>query len=437
MNAVAIKTSIYRWSNKMRHITIRVLRIVPGMARVMKVPVGRIPSLKEWIKQKRSNSEWSVRMHAPEYNVIHSSTYMPAPIPKRPSSDTPPSPCPPLMTRKRYVYWDKRSGFDARNGFCYRPFLEFDETFLAHLPNGQVVGPNGTVLTSDMKLVDESIWTWGDLLITDKTQSSWTLPAPEYINGPCYTVASIYAEGYPHWLLEVLPRLIGLKSLPEGVKPTIVFNRELNSWQKHSLAMFNLSDYPFLFLNERNIQSSNLFFPSYMGLSGSPHPHSLKWVKDTIMADVAPKADGGKRIFISRQLAKKRQLKNEAEIYPLLEQYGFEIVQAEKLSFEEQVALFAGAEAVVAPHGAGLANLLFVPKGCKVLELLDRDFVSDYYYNLAGILELDYYYQLGISINAKEGRPVKPGSDHFVVDAGEFQTSLEGMFADNKPPVLS
>jgi capsular polysaccharide biosynthesis protein len=49
--------------------------------------------------------------------------------------------------------------------------------------------------------------------------------------------------------------------------------------------------------------------------------------------------------------------------------HGFSTHMLEDLSFDEQITLFSQAEFVVAPHGAGLANLLFCQPGTKVLEL--------------------------------------------------------------------
>ena len=113
----------------------------------------------------------------------------------------------------------------------------------------------------------------------------------------------------------------------------------------------------------------------------------------------------------------------------ILKKFGFETVASEQLSFAEQVKLFARAEVVVTPHGAGLGNLLFVPEGCKVLEILDRDYVNDHYYNLSSILGLNYYYQLCTSVNADLGEPVTPGHDHININPALLEASLQAMFS--------
>jgi len=46
-------------------------------------------------------------------------------------------------------------------------------------------------------------------------------------------------------------------------------------------------------------------------------------------------------------------------------------------------------------HGAGLTNILFMPKGASVLELRRKDDShNNCYFSLASALELNYFYQL-------------------------------------------
>ncbi|WP_084490540.1 glycosyltransferase 61 family protein [Asaia astilbis] len=47
------------------------------------------------------------------------------------------------------------------------------------------------------------------------------------------------------------------------------------------------------------------------------------------------------------------------QIDPVLEGKGFQKIYLETLDLETQIALFRQAECILAPHGAGLANLAF------------------------------------------------------------------------------
>ena len=55
-------------------------------------------------------------------------------------------------------------------------------------------------------------------------------------------------------------------------------------------------------------------------------------------------------------------------------------------SFREQIDIFRGASAVVAPHGAALTNILFAPNECRVLELFASRGGSNAYEVLATAL---------------------------------------------------
>ena len=65
----------------------------------------------------------------------------------------------------------------------------------------------------------------------------------------------------------------------------------------------------------------------------------------------------------------ERKLTNEAELISLLEQYGFEQYTPASLGFQQQIDLCYGAAALVAVHGAAMANIAFCPATAKVFEI--------------------------------------------------------------------
>jgi hypothetical protein len=80
-----------------------------------------------------------------------------------------------------------------------------------------------------------------------------------------------------------------------------------------------------------------------------------------------------RRLYVTRRLATMRRILNEDELVAGLRSRGFEPIALEKLSLAEQYHGFATAEAVVAPHGAGLTNLVHSPAGCRVVELFPAE----------------------------------------------------------------
>jgi capsular polysaccharide biosynthesis protein len=55
---------------------------------------------------------------------------------------------------------------------------------------------------------------------------------------------------------------------------------------------------------------------------------------------------------------------------------GWETITLDKLSIKEQVKIFAEATHIVAPHGAGLTNLLWCNPKTKIYELTHQEFLE-------------------------------------------------------------
>jgi capsular polysaccharide biosynthesis protein len=102
-----------------------------------------------------------------------------------------------------------------------------------------------------------------------------------------------------------------------------------------------------------------------------------------------------KRLYLSRANASGRKILNEEEIVPLLSRRGFLCVTLEEMSLVDQIALFFEAEAIVAPHGAGLTNLVWCAPKTRVVEIFSPLYVNLCYWAIASLTQADYYYLLG------------------------------------------
>lgn len=83
-----------------------------------------------------------------------------------------------------------------------------------------------------------------------------------------------------------------------------------------------------------------------------------------------------RRIYITRRSATRRRILNEEKLEAALHGLGFETIEMEKMSVEEQIRTMADTEAVVFPHGAALANQLFLPKEAVSIELFSPYYVT-------------------------------------------------------------
>ena len=216
------------------------------------------------------------------------------------------------------------------------------------------------------------------------------------------TVAAVTAsnqDAYFHWLFDLLPRLLMLEKA--GTKPEKIYLQNRYRFQRETLELLgmarkediiNCDEFPML-------SASTLIVPCHEVMDGREFPDwVVAFLQDRFLT-YAPNSENTSktRLFISRADALFRRVLNEDEILPILQEYGFTSVKLEELSFTEQVNLFRDAEAVVLPHGSGLANLVFCSKGTKVIELFPAQ-VLDLFYRLSLAVGLDYFF-----LNSREG----------------------------------
>lgn len=96
-----------------------------------------------------------------------------------------------------------------------------------------------------------------------------------------------------------------------------------------------------------------------------------------------------RRILVSRSGAARRRVRNGRAVARICARHGFTELQVETLPLVQQWRLFAEAEAVVAPHGAALANILFMRPGALLVELVPgRGYCPPMFTNIAAALGL-------------------------------------------------
>jgi capsular polysaccharide biosynthesis protein len=78
-----------------------------------------------------------------------------------------------------------------------------------------------------------------------------------------------------------------------------------------------------------------------------------------------------------------------------LKGYNFTVIRPGELDFIEQVALFQSAEIIVAPHGAGLSNIVFCKPGTKIIEIFSSYYLNPCYWYISQEVGLEYHYIIG------------------------------------------
>lgn len=195
--------------------------------------------------------------------------------------------------------------------------------------------------------------------------------------GPSHILSNINWSNYYHFLLDVGVRFTNLDAagaIPDGT--TLLAHSAPNRWQSDYLELLGIDPTKLELLpqgKEAPLSVSSLIIGSATRARFACAPTAVERFRDRVLT-AAKITNAGRRrkLYISRGDAGKRRLLNEQEIWPLLDEAGFEFVVLDGVDVIDQVRLFSEADIIVAPHGAGLTNMVF-SDGPTVLEILPAD----------------------------------------------------------------
>lgn len=258
-----------------------------------------------------------------------------------------------------------------------------DETFIATVPDCLITwykDPDKkndfypAILNKDSRAFDMRELRFRPLHATTLSRS----PKPARLKKATWFIERVY-HNHSHWLTAHMPRLLLLRE--QGLLDQVILPPERSATIDDSLRLLGLKPEDFqsydpdrpLIVDELTILGTDRFRPELLqmvpeayGVHEAPAPH--------------------RKVFISRLRAARRRLVNEEEVWKLLEPQGFERVLMEDLSFEEQVRLMRETAVLAAPHGAGLTNMMFCPKGADIIEIADLGFPNPNFYALAAAM---------------------------------------------------
>ena len=242
-----------------------------------------------------------------------------------------------------------------------------------------------------------------------KTQLSFfkklILRKTHYIHGTCMVITHSWFSNYYHWLIEIIPRLFLLKEDTQNCK--LVIHKNLSRFHKDILSKFNFKEIVYL-EDDELVECETVLFTSFPNASyfnrkvikeeklnlielqmNQKLMLELKhwfYTKNPLLKEAPPT----RKIYLSRRKAPNRQILNESELEAFLIPQGFVKIYLEDYSFDEQIEIIYNCKILIACHGAGLANLLFMQPNSHIINLIAENFYEFCYLSLSKLSDLNY-----------------------------------------------
>ena len=207
-------------------------------------------------------------------------------------------------------------------------------------------------------------------------------------------LSAINEGNFFHWIFDTLSKLRCLEISSKLKKFPLIIRSPLLKYQKETLQIFGITN-KIIITNKSSYKANNLFFSS---LSSPPayNIDTIKWLRKKFLKGV--KKNNNKkfeRIYISREDAQHRKVKNSIEIENMLHKYKFKKYVLSKYSVKEQVNIFRNANCIIMPHGSAGSHILNSPKKCTIIELHSPKQLNNMFCCLSKILGLKYGFLIG------------------------------------------
>ncbi len=225
----------------------------------------------------------------------------------------------------------------------------------------------------------------------------FTLPKlpklPKLPTLPCaISLLKDHAGNYYHWVLEVLPRaILALRHTAWQGAPLLI-DSPLPKQFIESLRLIAPDNLLIPIYQGLRVQVEKLYFPAPLSRTHDYYgkepkatdfliaPEAVQLLRETYLPLIqSSAAKKGKYIYIARSGGGHRAIRNEVDVIQVMKKHGFTIIFPGEMTFLEQVAMFADADIIVGPTGAGMANIVFAPRECLVLVLAPATRNANYY----------------------------------------------------------
>ena len=199
----------------------------------------------------------------------------------------------------------------------------------------------------------------------------------------CAVLVQKWGYGFYHFLNEILPKILRIYEYNNKLPILIHYN---NTFIKSVIEYIGIT-------NPIIQYQPNIVYPIKNAIivtetpSGNPSQSDIALIRKHMRIRDDETISAPVNILIYRKEA-RRNIVNFNDLKSALEARITDApwVVFESLPFASCVELFKRAKRIVAPHGAGLSNMMFAPAGTPIYELFPRNLVNLCYWHLAWIL---------------------------------------------------
>ncbi|WP_295674767.1 glycosyltransferase family 61 protein [uncultured Mucilaginibacter sp.] len=292
----------------------------------------------------------------------------------------------------------KTLGTPNEKAFYLNRNYPIEKASLFYLQNTYLMGHKGLVLTADHQVFQEFSHHFGISTLKKFLRKNpfytFTGKAQKVIGNGAVLV-SPESHNYYHWLNDVLPRVKIYESVLDQIDHFCISSKVPQKFLD-VLPHFGIRKEKILLINEsEKLHFDHLYVASLPGSEGRSPQWAIDYLRDKLIKPGKAKSPS-KKIYFKRGAVAERMVLNEDVLIQTLQNNGFEIIDPDQLTIDEQVDLMQQVKVVIGVHGAALSNLLFSPDHTAVIEIFSPDyFRTDCYYTLSSALKLNYWYVAG------------------------------------------